>query len=125
MLAKYWHKEVINVACSQTPRQVAEQMFSHSQAPSFHLWTLTVTPAFVGSVLICPCTGAGVLQVSVSQTLLPINIAWGAVTNPNAQAPMNSDSLGVGLRHLWFLELPSVQLENLFSSSVKSLEDLV
>lgn len=68
---------------------------------------------------------SGVLQVHVSQTLLPINITWGTVTNPNAQGPMNSDSLGVGLGHLRFLELPSVQLENLFSSSVQSLEDLV
>lgn len=113
------------MACSQTPRQAAEQMFSHSQAHSFHLRTLAVTPAFMGSVMVCPCAGAGVLQGSVSQTLLPINIAWGAVTNPHAQVPMHSDSLGVGLGHLWFLELPSVQLENLFSSPVKSLEDLV
>lgn len=88
------------MACSQTPWQGAEQMFSHSQAHSFHLWTLTMAPVFVGRVLICPCTDAGVLQARVSQTLLPINISWGTVANPNAQAPMNSDSLGVGLRHL-------------------------
>lgn len=88
------------MACSQTPWQVAEQMFPHSQAHGFPLWTLTVTPTFVGRVLICPCAGAGVVQARVSQTLLPINIAWGTVANPNAQAPMNSDSLGVGLRHL-------------------------
>lgn len=71
-----------------------------------------MTPAFVGSVPVCPRKDGGVLQFSVSQTLLHVSISWGAFTNPSAQAyPQTNelDSLGVGLRRQWFLEIPSVQ----------------
>lgn len=80
-----WHKEVINVAHAQTPWQLAEQMFSHVRS-GFHLWALTMTAAFVGTVLICSCEDGGTLRFSVNWTLLHISIARGACTNPSAQA---------------------------------------
>lgn len=65
MLAEGWHKEVINVAYAQTPWRLAEQMFSHLRI-GFHLWALTMTAAFVGTVLVCPCEDGGTLRFSVT-----------------------------------------------------------
>ena len=104
VLAKYQHKRVINVASWQTPwgslsrcSDIYQLVFisRHSQWHFVHQQC---------AELVLPglwCAGH-----HFSNSVL-ISIAWGAFRKPRPTTrPINSDSLGVGLRPRWFLEPP-------------------